>query len=85
MEDYCVVTFHVTQHALAFETYMKEIDIETRLMPVPRQVSSSCGTAARVPCEEKENILKFCEEKGLDIEGFFLIKHEEKKKPWYKR
>ncbi|NMA85292.1 MAG: DUF3343 domain-containing protein, partial [Epulopiscium sp.] len=44
MEDtYCVVTFHVTQHALIFEKAMKEADYPVKLMPVPRQVSSSCG------------------------------------------
>ena len=84
MDKYCVVTFHITQHALAFEKKMLENKLDVRLMPVPRQVSSSCGTAARVDCNMKEDILKFCEENHMEIEGFFEIKKEEKKS-WFKR
>ena len=83
MEDvYCVVTFHVTQHALIFEKTIKEAGETVKLMPVPRQVSSSCGTAARIPCEKKEDILNICKEKDLPIEGFYKIEHK-KKKSWF--
>ncbi len=78
-EVYCVVTFHITQHALIFEKAMKEIGCPIKLMPVPRQVSSSCGTAARVPCEKEEEILTFCNKKDIPIEGFYTIEHKKKK------
>ncbi len=74
MDDfYCVVTFHITQHALIFESLMKEKDVEVRLMPVPRQVSSSCGTAAKIPCELEEDIKKWCDGEDVQIEGFHRI------------
>ncbi len=83
MEDtYCVVTFHVTQHALIFEKAMKEADYPVKLMPVPRQVSSSCGTAARIPCEREDEILKLCTDKNIAMEGFYKIEHK-KKKRWF--
>lgn len=83
MDDfYCVVTFHITQHALMFESFMKEKKIEVKLMPVPRQVSSSCGTAARIPCDMKDDILKWCEEEDLIMDEFHKIK-EEKGKGWF--
>ncbi|NLV77192.1 MAG: DUF3343 domain-containing protein [Tissierellia bacterium] len=83
MDDvYCVVTFHVTQHALIFEKAMKEAQYPIKLMPVPRQVSSSCGTAAKIPCDKKEEILNLCKEKALPIEGFYRIEHK-KKKYWF--
>lgn len=83
MEDvYCVVTFHVTQHALIFEKAMKNIECTVKLMPVPRQVSSSCGTAAKIPCNKKDEILNLCKKENLPIEGFYEIKHK-KKKGWF--
>lgn len=85
MGKYCVVTFHITQHALAFEKKMLANQVDVKLMPVPRQVSSSCGTAARVDCEMKEEILAFCEENKMEIEGFFEIEKEEKKKSWFSK
>ncbi|NMB27398.1 MAG: DUF3343 domain-containing protein [Tissierellia bacterium] len=83
MEDtYCVVTFQVTQHALIFEKAMKNMKYAVKLMPVPRQVSSSCGTAAKIPCEKKKEILNLCEKENLPIEGFYKIDHK-KKKSWF--
>ena len=77
MEDsYCVVTFQITQHALIFEKNMKELGYVVKLMPVPRQVSSSCGTAAKIPCDKKQEILDICKDKDLPIEGFHKIKHK---------
>ncbi len=73
MEKYCVITFFVVQHALAFEKKMLNEDIDVKLMPVPRKISSSCGTAARVPCEKKDELLEFCENNHIEIEGFYEI------------
>lgn len=83
MEDvYCVVTFHVTQHALLFEKVMKEFKYPIKLMPVPRQISSSCGIAAKIPCDKKEEILTLCNEKNLSFDAFHKIEHK-KKKSWF--
>lgn len=74
MDDYyCVVTFHITQHALIFEKILKNNGIEVKLMPVPRQVSSSCGTAAKIPCELEDAIKKLCDEENIQIESFYKI------------
>ncbi|NLV89276.1 MAG: DUF3343 domain-containing protein [Tissierellia bacterium] len=77
MDDfYCVVTFHITQHALIFEKLMKEKEVDVKLMPVPRQVSSSCGTAAKIPCELEEDIKSWCVEENIQIEDFHRITNE---------
>ena len=81
-DTYCVVTFQVTQHALIFEKAMKNMEYPVKLMPVPRQVSSSCGTAAKIPCEKEKEILDLCEKEALPIEGFYKIEHK-KKKSWF--
>lgn len=81
--NYCVITFEVTQHALIFEKAMKNIDCEIKLMPVPRQISSSCGTAARIPCEKKDEILELCEKEDLPIDSFHMIPRK-KKKRWFR-
>ena len=83
MEDtYCVVTFQVTQHALIFEKTMKNMDYPVKLMPVPRQVSSSCGIAAKIPCDKEDEILSLCKREYLPIEGFYKIEHK-KKRSWF--
>jgi len=69
-ETYCVVTFESTQHALMFEKLLKDNKLGIKLMPVPRQLSSSCGTAGYVSCDEKEEILDLTKENHIPISEF---------------
>lgn len=81
-ETYCVVTFEITQHALIFEKNLKKNNLGVKLMPVPRELSSSCGTAAYVVCDEKEKILEVCERFEIPIEKFHQLEVE-KKGSWF--
>lgn len=81
-EFYCVVTFHITQHALIFERLMNEKGIDIKLMPAPRQVSSSCGTAAKIPCELELDIRRWCDEEDVALDEFHKI-IDSKGKGWF--
>ncbi|WP_243141238.1 DUF3343 domain-containing protein [Alkaliphilus pronyensis] len=72
------MTFHSTYHALNFEKVLKDLNYEVRLMPVPRQVSSSCGTAAEFPCEKKEEILKICLSNQIEMDNTYKIESQSK-------
>ncbi len=76
------MTFNSTSHALNFEKLFKGLGIEVRLMPVPRQVSSSCGTAAQLPCEKKEEIINICDLQHIEYDEVHLIRHKEQKS-WF--
>ncbi|OPJ56277.1 hypothetical protein CLOTH_06810 [Alkalithermobacter paradoxus] len=75
-DHYCVVSFHSTYHALRFEDVFKNTDINVRLMPIPRQISSSCGTAAQFPCEKKEDMLLICKQNNIEIDSVHTIEKE---------
>lgn len=81
-EIYCVVTFDITQHALIFEKLLKENKLGVKLMPVPRELSSSCGSAAYVSCDEKEKILDVCKAEEIPIDQFHELEVE-KKGSWF--
>lgn len=70
---YCIATFHTTNQAITFEKVMKDNKVEVKLMPVPRQVSSSCGIAAQIPCELKDQIIKVCLEQNIEIDEIHKI------------
>lgn len=72
-EFYCVFSFQTVNHALVFEKMIKEEGIEVKLMPMPRQISTSCGTAARVSCDMEDKIKEICEKLGIETEGFHKI------------
>ena len=47
MEQTYVATFFSHFDAVQFSKHAKGLDIVVKLMPVPRKVSSSCGTGAQ--------------------------------------
>ena len=76
-EYYCVITFHNTHHSLIFEKELKQRSFKVRLMPVPRQVSSSCGTAAEFPCHLKDDILNICHEEDIEVDEVHKIEKKD--------
>ncbi|MGF7058273.1 DUF3343 domain-containing protein [Brassicibacter mesophilus] len=81
---YCIVTFHTTNHALNFEKELKQQNINVKLMPVPRQVSSSCGTAAEFPCEMQDDILDICNKFHIEIDEVHKIENK-KNNTWFSK
>lgn len=62
-----IVTFHTHFDALQYERFLKKEGIKGRLQPVPRALSSSCGTC-----------IKFAEEDGIGENPRFLDHEFEK-------
>lgn len=48
----CIATFHSHYGAMAFKKAIEQRGFSVTLMPVPRHLSSSCGTCARFEVPE---------------------------------
>lgn len=46
-----IATFYAHIGAVRFNKLQKELGNESRMMPVPRSLSSSCGTCVQYSCE----------------------------------
>ena len=53
MKEY-IATFYSHYGALCFKRICDKQGIEAVIMPVPRNLSSSCGTCVRFACGEEE-------------------------------
>ena len=51
MKEY-IATFHTHLSALMTSRALAELGVQARMMPVPRKLSSSCGTCVRYLAEE---------------------------------
>ena len=51
MKEY-IATFHTHLSALLTSSALTELGIQARMMPVPRKLSSSCGTCVRYLAED---------------------------------
>ena len=67
------MTFYSTSGAMAVEKYCKQNEIEGRLIPVPREISASCGLSWAVPLEQKETLAAVEAEFADEIEGRWTL------------
>ena len=47
-----IVTFHTHFDALQYDRFLKKSNIKGKLQPVPRTLSSSCGTCVKFQSDE---------------------------------
>ena len=71
--QYSVVLFHSITGALQTEKRLKGKGIATKLIPVPRQLSSDCGVCLRFRSEDEAEIRRALEEGQIDIQGIYPI------------
>lgn len=82
-EHYCVVTFHSTYHAIQFEKIFSGLNYDVKLMPIPRQISSSCGTAATFPCDMWDEIEVISQAYNIEIDHLHRVEPTGNKK-WFR-
>jgi len=70
---FCVATFHSVHEALQFEKIIKARELELQLIPVPREISSSCGIAAKFSPEIREKIEAIIEQEQLEVDGIYEL------------
>ena len=62
---YCLATFKSVTYAMQFEKLMKSNNIEFKLIPVPRSISSSCGMCGKFDMDKKDIILELCDKNNI--------------------
>ncbi|WP_422447410.1 DUF3343 domain-containing protein [Thermoanaerobacterium sp. DL9XJH110] len=76
---YFIVTFPSVHYALRFESKLKGSSLSFRLVPAPREISSSCGVAARVFESNAERIISLMKEKDLQYDALYVYKAPKEK------
>ena len=63
----CLATFDTTHMALFFEKACRAEGLSVKIVPVPRQISASCGLACSYPCGELELIKNIVGDKEIEV------------------
>ncbi|NLE99608.1 MAG: DUF3343 domain-containing protein [Anaerolineales bacterium] len=70
IEDrYAVILTHSTGHSVRAEKVLFMAGISSKLIPVPRHISSSCGVCVRIERSDREAALRALEQARVEIEG----------------
>ena len=68
-----VVTFETTTQAIAMERECKKNEFIGRLIPVPREISASCGLAWKCGEQNEEETASYMKEQDLEYEKIYRI------------
>lgn len=76
----CYITFPTIYYAIRAENVLKKHAYPFKMVPVPRMISSSCGTALSCPCAELKVIKDSLEQDKVELENFYRIDEADLKK-----
>lgn len=76
-ENFYVVSFDSTHHAIKAEKLFKENNLNIKMMPTPREITASCGLSIRFEVEDLEAVESIIIKDELSIKGKYLIKRAE--------
>ncbi len=70
MDGYGVILTFSTGHSVRAEKVLGTAGIGTKMIPVPRHISSDCGSAIRIKAEDRETALGILESNGVPYDRY---------------
>jgi hypothetical protein len=72
-DQYTVILVYATSYALRVEKELKGVGVKSKLIPVPRHLSSDCGVCVRIERADKEIARQTLVTAQVEIEGIHDI------------
>ena len=73
MDQYSVVLFRSSSHALRAEKVLQGAGIPNKMIPTPRQLSADCGMSLRFSRADKARVARVLAEHQVPINGIHTI------------
>ncbi len=62
-----VITFHSTSHAIQAEKVCRQLELNIKMIPTPRRLSSDCGISLRFDLSDREAVLAALAERNVAV------------------
>lgn len=72
-EIFNLIAFNSTSNAIRAEKELKLNDIEVKVLPVPREITASCGLSIRIKTEDLEKAMSTLKEENIDVAGYYNV------------
>ncbi|HRS28155.1 MAG: DUF3343 domain-containing protein [Phycisphaerae bacterium] len=73
MAEYAVILVQTTSHAVYAERVLKQAGLAARLIPTPRHLSSDCGSAVRIPADQRAAASEALSAAGVEFDRIELL------------
>lgn len=84
MKDYFIAVFESTHHAMRFEKIIKNGGFKINIMPVPREITASCGLSVKMDSHDYEKIKDLADREKLCIQGYYYVETQNNKKTYHR-
>lgn len=71
MDQYGYITFKSVSYAMKFETVIKKFNINIKIIPVPRSISSSCGLCVRFNLADNDELQNIINKHKLEYSRIY--------------
>jgi hypothetical protein len=71
--EYAVVLVLSTSHAMRVEKQLRDAGIPSKMIPVPRHISSDCGACVRIRYGDMDAVRRVVEVARLEVESIQAI------------
>jgi len=68
MSEYSVVLFHSTNYSIKASNILKKNEVEHKMIPVPRHLSSDCGYCVRISSIDTEMVRELFNKTEVEFE-----------------
>lgn len=73
-EEFNLISFESTHMAIKSEKLLKEESLDIRIIPVPREITSSCGLSLRINPIDYKRSREILDRNTIEFSGCYLIK-----------
>ena len=71
--EYAVVLVQSTSHAMRVEKLLRDAGISSKMIPIPRHISSDCGACVRIRYGDMDAVRRAVEAAGIEVESIRAI------------
>ena len=80
VEEFNVISFESTHMAIKSEKLLLDIGLNIRIIPVPREITASCGLALKINIDDFIEVKKLLEKNKIDFLGVYIVRKKGLKK-----
>lgn len=73
-EEFNLISFESTHMAIKSEKLLKDVNLDIRIIPVPREITSSCGLSLRINPINYKEAKEILDKNHIVFSGCYLIK-----------
>ena len=78
MNDFYVVSFNSTHHAIRTEKLLESEGLKIMTLPAPREIAASCGLSIKFDYDDLDRINVIMTDNSLERRGIFhIVKNED--------